>query len=56
MEQELIGVADCPREGCPSDSHFVTWIKDVDGYVIRTDFECKLCGAIESWPSGEGME
>ena len=50
-EPKIIGVADCPREGCPSDTHDVTWIKDEDEYIVSTIFTCKVCASEVLWVS-----
>ncbi len=40
----MIGVAECPRENCPSLEHDIhMW--ELDGLVIATTFTCRICGA-----------
>ncbi len=48
-EPQIYGAAPCKREGCPGDSHFVTWMKDDDEYVVSTIFTCKVCGSMIHW-------
>ncbi len=55
-EPRIYGAAPCKREGCPGDSHDITWIKDDEGYVVSTMFTCRVCGFGVLWVSDEEFE